>query len=387
MRPMVADRPALVPASTRAPAASSHLEAGGFIRSRRASSIRTSSSISCRRRSTIMGARTARIHAYQVHVGTMRPASARLDQAEIGRSAPASAHRSPSTCAEEHDRREFRACVRLTPRDLRAERRSTAIAGRRSSPAPMSQPMREIDAFIRRRADSAYHPSCTCKMGTDEMAVVDPQCRVHGLDGLRVVDAVDHASIVSGNLNAPTIMMAEKAADMILGRAPPALPRAAVWLRGARLAHPAAQLGRSPRPTSTCTRAGRATYRRQHPSRNGMKEARHDQQDPHGAGRWRVADDRRRRGGRSRQLHGRSRFSDVGWTDITATTGARLGRCSRDWATRPSVDLLAVPVTYQSLARTATSTSSSATGCRRWRTTSRPIARQTAASNGARPTW
>lgn len=80
----------------------------------------------------------------------------------------------------------------------------------------------EIDAFVRQKADSAYHPSCTCKMGqaTDPMAVVDPETRVHGLQGLRVVDASIMPSIVSGNLNAPTIMIAEKAADAIKGLSP-----------------------------------------------------------------------------------------------------------------------------------------------------------------------
>jgi len=80
----------------------------------------------------------------------------------------------------------------------------------------------EIDAFIRAKAESAYHPSCSCKMGSsqDPMAVVAPDTRVHGLEGLRVVDSSIMPSIPTGNLNAPTIMLAEKAADHILGRSP-----------------------------------------------------------------------------------------------------------------------------------------------------------------------
>ena len=76
----------------------------------------------------------------------------------------------------------------------------------------------EIDAVIRESAESAYHPCGTCRMGDDPMSVVDPQCRVHGMEGLRVVDSSIIPSIVSGNLNAPTMMVGEKASDMILGR-------------------------------------------------------------------------------------------------------------------------------------------------------------------------
>jgi choline dehydrogenase len=84
----------------------------------------------------------------------------------------------------------------------------------------------QIDAFIREKIESAFHPSCSCRMGrtTDAQAVVDAEARVIGVDGLRVVDSSIMPSITTGNLNAPTIMLAEKAADHIRGGA--LLPRA-----------------------------------------------------------------------------------------------------------------------------------------------------------------
>jgi len=83
----------------------------------------------------------------------------------------------------------------------------------------------DIDAHLRRKAESAYHPSGTCKMGlaSDPMAVVDAEARLHGASGLRVIDASIMPNVVSGNLNAPTIMMAERLSDVILERT--ALPR------------------------------------------------------------------------------------------------------------------------------------------------------------------
>jgi choline dehydrogenase len=75
----------------------------------------------------------------------------------------------------------------------------------------------QIDTFIRQSVDSAYHPSCTCKMGTDAMAVVDPELKVQGLNNIRVIDSSIFPTIPNGNLNAPTMMVAERGADLIKG--------------------------------------------------------------------------------------------------------------------------------------------------------------------------
>ncbi|XP_035678923.1 choline dehydrogenase, mitochondrial-like [Branchiostoma floridae] len=93
------------------------------------------------------------------------------------------------------------------------------------------QSAKDIDAYVRQHAKCGYHPSCTCKMGaeSDAMAVVDAETRVFGLENLRVVDASVMPSIVSGNLNAPTIMVAEKAADIIKGEPPLPKSTAAVY--------------------------------------------------------------------------------------------------------------------------------------------------------------
>ena len=89
-----------------------------------------------------------------------------------------------------------------------------------------------IDAWVRRNAESAYHPSCTCAMGTadDPDSVTDGEGRVHGMEELRVVDASIMPRIVNGNLNAPTIMIAEKIADAIRGRDPPAPSSTPYWV-------------------------------------------------------------------------------------------------------------------------------------------------------------
>jgi len=115
----------------------------------------------------------------------------------------------------------FRACVRLT-REIIAQSAFDDFRDGEIQPGEHIQTDEEIDAFVREAVESAYHPSCSCKMGEDDMAVVDSETNVHGIEGLRVVDSSIFPTIPNGNLNAPTIMVAEKAADMILGK--PALP-------------------------------------------------------------------------------------------------------------------------------------------------------------------
>ena len=115
----------------------------------------------------------------------------------------------------------FRACVRLT-REIIAQSAFDDFRDGEIQPGEHIQTDEEIDAFVREAVESAYHPSCSCKMGEDEMAVVDSQTNVHGIEGLRVVDSSIFPTIPNGNLNAPTIMVAEKAADIILGK--PTLP-------------------------------------------------------------------------------------------------------------------------------------------------------------------
>ncbi|MAD70898.1 MAG: GMC family oxidoreductase, partial [Alcanivorax sp.] len=89
--------------------------------------------------------------------------------------------------------------------------------GEELAPGADVQSDEQIRAFLRHKCDNIYHPVGTCKMGVDDQAVVDPDLKVHGLEGLRVVDASIMPTLIGGNTNAPTVMIAEKAADKILG--------------------------------------------------------------------------------------------------------------------------------------------------------------------------
>jgi choline dehydrogenase len=157
-------------------------------------------------------------HGFQAHVGPMRSQShgwVRLRSAN-----PQDSPRILfNYMSRDEDWVQMRACVRLT-REIFAQRAFDRYRGRELQPGAQVQSDSEIDAFIRERVQTAYHPSCSCKMGRedDPLAVVDHETRVHGLTGMRVVDSSIMPSVTTGNLNAPTIMIAEKASDHILGR-------------------------------------------------------------------------------------------------------------------------------------------------------------------------
>ncbi|ACL62523.1 choline dehydrogenase [Methylobacterium nodulans] len=167
------------------------------------------------------GTNPIKSHGFQAHVGSMRsPSRGRI------RLTSRDPNDHPSLLfnymSREQDWREFRDAIHIT-REIIAQPALDPYRGREISPGADLRSDAELDAFVRAHAETAYHPSCSCKMGEDAMAVVDGQGRVHGLEGLRVVDASIMPLIVTGNLNAPTIMIAEKIADRIRGRAP--LPR------------------------------------------------------------------------------------------------------------------------------------------------------------------
>lgn len=123
--------------------------------------------------------------------------------------------------ATDEDRRALREGVKMM-RKVAGQPALDAYRTEELFPGKAVQTDAEIDAWIRKHAETIYHPVGTCKMGTDEMAVVDAELKVRGLQGLRVIDASVMPTLVGGNTNAPTIMIAEKAADMIRGKA--ALP-------------------------------------------------------------------------------------------------------------------------------------------------------------------
>jgi choline dehydrogenase len=155
-------------------------------------------------------------HGFQVHIGHNKPKSRGAVKA-VSADPKGHPHILFNYLEHEEDREGFRACVRLT-REIIHQSALDDYRGEEIQPGIDVQSDDEIDSFVRQFVESAYHPSCSCKMGSDEMAVVDSDTKVHGISGLRVVDSSIFPTIPNGNLNAPTIMVAERAADLILGR-------------------------------------------------------------------------------------------------------------------------------------------------------------------------
>jgi len=169
-------------------------------------------------------------HGFQVHVGPNKPSSrgyVRIKSANV-KDKPEIRF---NYMEHEQDRIDWRACIRLT-REILNQPALDEYRGEEIQPGLKVDTDQEIDEWVKNNVESAYHPSCTCKMGSDSdlNTVVDPNCRVVGIDQLRVVDSSIFPSITNGNLNAPTIMVAEKAADIILGKTPLPKSNAAVWI-------------------------------------------------------------------------------------------------------------------------------------------------------------
>ena len=211
-------------------AASNHFEAGGFIRSR-AGIEHPDLQFTFMPLAVMPGTVETRPgHSFQVHIDLLRPES--LGQVAARSPDP----RQPlaiqfNYLQSPRDRDDFRVSVALL-REILAQKALDPYRGEELFPGPGVRSKDEIDAWVRQALETCYHPVGSCKMGmaSDASTVVDDALRVHGISGLRVVDASIMPSIVSGNTNAPTIMIAERAADLIRGRGPLAPSEAPVWI-------------------------------------------------------------------------------------------------------------------------------------------------------------
>ena len=207
------------------PGATNHFEAGGFIRSNDEVAYPNLMFHFLPLAIRYDGSAPAAKHGYQVHVGPMYAdtrGSVKITSTDP-RTHPALRFNYLST---PNDRREWVEAVRCA-RNILTQPAFDPYNGGETSPGPAVQTNEEVLDWVARDAETALHPSCTCKLGTDGLSVVDPlTMRVHGVDGLRVVDASVFPYVTNGNIYAPVMMVAEKAADLILGNTP--LPPATV---------------------------------------------------------------------------------------------------------------------------------------------------------------
>ena len=166
------------------------------------------------------GKAVAEGHGFQAHVGPMRSKSRGSITLRSGNPTDAPVIRF-NYMSDPSDWEDFRTCIRLT-REIFGQEAFKPYLKAELQPGPKVQSDIQLDDFLREHVESAYHPCGTCRMGraSDPMAVVDPECRVIGVEGLRVADSSIFPQVTNGNLNGPSIMTGEKAADHILGRTP-----------------------------------------------------------------------------------------------------------------------------------------------------------------------
>ncbi len=198
------------------PGTTNAAEAGGFVRSRHATDSRPDiqfhfvpAQLDDHGRNRLPG------HGFTLHACNLRPKS--RGRIRLGSADPAEQPSiRPNYLTHPEDMPMMLECVRIS-RELFAAAPFAPYRGKEIFPGSEIQSVAGLEAFVRQKAETIYHPVGTCKMGIDDAAVVDPALRVRGMEGLRVVDASIMPTLVSGNTNAPTIMIAEKAAAMILG--------------------------------------------------------------------------------------------------------------------------------------------------------------------------
>jgi choline dehydrogenase len=200
--------------------ATNHFESGGHIRSRTGIVYPDIQYHFLPLAISYDGKTLAKGHGFQVHVGTKRSKS--RGWVRLRSSDPRDL---PRVCfnymTHEEDWLEMRACIRLT-REIFAQPAFDPYRGSELAPGGECQSDECIDQFITAKVESAYHPCGTCRMGHDDAAVVDPTTmQVKGVDGLRLVDSSVMPQATAGDLNAPTLMLAERASDLIRGRSLP----------------------------------------------------------------------------------------------------------------------------------------------------------------------
>lgn len=199
-------------------AATNHFEAGGFIRGNDRVKYPNLQFHFLPIAIRYDGSAPAQGHGFQLHVGPMN-----TDVRGHVKITSPDATQYPEIffnyLSTEQERQEWIEAIKCS-REIIGQAAFDDLRGTELAPGPEVQSDEQILDFVSREGESAYHPSCTCKMGYDDMAVVDSELKVHGIENLRVVDASVFPSITNGNIYAPVMMVAEKAADIILGNSP-----------------------------------------------------------------------------------------------------------------------------------------------------------------------